>query len=282
MGRHAGAGLAAALTARLAVVRPTPTFQPRSAWPWAWCGLAAGVLCAVLAFAPARWLAAAVARATDGRLLLREPRGTVWNGSAEIALTGGPGSADAIALPDRADWRLRPRWDGVRAEFTVACCTAQPIALRAHIAPGGVLIQVADGQSQWPASLLAGLGTPWNTLQFDGELALSTQSLSVEWVQGRLAIAGRAELRAQRMSSRLSTLRPMGSYRITVLGGATPSLQLETLEGALQLAGRGQWVGSRLRFTGTASAAPDSESALSNLLNIIGRRSGPRSIISIG
>jgi general secretion pathway protein N len=164
----------------------------------------------------------------------------------------------------------------------VACCTPQPIALRAHMAFGGVLIQIEDSRSQWPASLLAGLGTPWNTLQFDGELALSTQSLSVEWVQGRLAIAGRAELRAQRMSSRLSTLRPMGSYRITVLGGATPALQLETLEGALQLTGSGQWVGSRLRFTGTASAAPDSESALSNLLNIIGRRSGPRSIISIG
>jgi general secretion pathway protein N len=31
-----------------------------------------------------------------------------------------------------------------------------------------------------------------------------------------------------------------------------------------------------------ASAAPDREGALSNLLNIIGRRSGPRSIITIG
>jgi general secretion pathway protein N len=264
------------------VARPTPTFLPRSAWPWAWGGLTAGVFCGVLLFAPARWLAGAVERATEGRISLRDPRGTVWNGSAELALTGGAGSADAAALPDRLDWHLRPRWDGVRAEFAVACCTPQPIALRAHMAFGGVLIQIEDSRSQWPASLLAGLGTPWNTLQFDGELALSTQSLSVEWVQGRLAIAGRAELRAQRMSSRLSTLRPMGSYRITVLGGATPALQLETLEGALQLTGSGQWVGSRLRFTGTASAAPDSESALSNLLNIIGRRSGPRSIISIG
>jgi general secretion pathway protein N len=264
------------------VARPSPTFQPRSAWPWAWGGLVAGLLCAVLLFAPARWLATAVERATDGRVVLRDARGTVWNGSAELALTGGAGSADAMTLPDRLDWRLRPRWDGVRGDFAVACCTAQPIAMRAHLAPGGVLIQLADSRSQWPAGLLAGLGTPWNTLQFDGELALSTQSLSVEWVQGRLAIAGRAELRAQRLSSRLSTLMPMGSYRITVLGGATPTLQLETLEGALQLAGSGQWVGSRLRFTGTASAAPDSETALSNLLNIIGRRSGPRSIISIG
>ena len=41
-------------------------------------------------------------------------------------------------------------------------------------------------------------------------------------------------------------------------------------------------MGSRLRFTGEASAAPEREAALSNLLNIIGRRNGARSIITIG
>ena len=74
----------------------------------------------------------------------------------------------------------------------------------------------------------------------------------------------------------------MGSYRMTLLGGNTPTLTLDTLEGSLNLSGQGQWVGSRLRFSGTASAAPDREEALANLLNIIGRRSGARSIITIG
>ena len=35
------------------------------------------------------------------------------------------------------------------------------------------------------------------------------------------------------MSSRLSTLQPMGSYRITFNGGPVPSLQLDTIDGAL-------------------------------------------------
>jgi general secretion pathway protein N len=119
-------------------------------------------------------------------------------------------------------------------------------------------------------------------LQFDGDLLLASQGLSVEWVEGRLSIAGRADLTAQRLSSRLSTLRPMGSYRITLTGGETPAVRLDTLEGSLQLSGAGQWVGSRLHFSGTASAAPEREAALSNLLNIIGQRSGARSIITIG
>ena len=221
-------------------------------------------------------------RASGGRVLLSEPRGTVWNGSAQLLLTGGAGSTDAAALPTRLDWRLQLRWDGLAGELATACCATRPVGLRVRPRWGGMQIELADSQTRWPAALLTGLGTPWNTLQIDGDLLLGTHELSVEWVQGRLAIAGRAELTAQRLSSRLSTLRPMGSYKITVLGGATPTLQLETLEGGLQLSGSGQWVGSRLHFSGVATAAPDSEGALSNLLNIIGRRDGPRSIITIG
>ena len=241
-----------------------------------------GLLCALLLFAPARWLTEPIEAAAQGRLLLGEPRGTVWTGSAELIFTGGEGSNDAAALPTRIRWRIRPRWNGFIAQLDSACCTEVPIQLRILPTSGGARVAVADTRSRWPAGLLVGLGTPWNTLQFDGELLLATHGLSVEWIEGRLSVAGRAELTAQRLSSRLSTLRPMGSYRITLLGGATPALQMQTLEGSLQLTGSGQWVGSRLHFSGIASAAPDREAALANLLNIIGRRSGARSIITSG
>jgi general secretion pathway protein N len=241
-----------------------------------------GLAAALLLFLPATWLSGRVAEATQGHIVLGDAQGTVWNGSASLLLTGGPGSNDSIALPTPVEWRMRPHWNGLQVQITTACCTSEPVVLRALPRWRGMELDVADGRSRWPAALLAGLGTPWNTLQLDGDLQLSTQGLSVEWTEGRLALAGRAELVAQRMASRLSTLRPMGSYRITVSGGATPSLQLETLEGALQLSGAGQWVGSRFHFNGVAAAAPGREEALANLLNIIGRRSGARSIISIG
>lgn len=245
-------------------------------------GAAVGLVLTVLLAAPARWLTGAVARATGGQLVLSDARGTVWNGSAQLILTGGAGSQDAAALPTRMNWRLRPIWGGARAELTSACCTLQPVRMGLRWRSGGALLRVDDVAAQFPAALLIGLGTPWNTLRVEGELKLVTQGLSVEWTGGQPRIAGRAELTAQRVSSRLSTLRPMGSYRITLLGGATPTLQLSTLEGSLQLSGSGQWVGSRLRFSGEAVATPEREAALSNLLNIIGRRSGARSIITIG
>ncbi len=256
--------------------------MPRTAWGWAWLGAMVGVLPAIVVFAPAHWLADAVARATGGQVLLQQARGTVWTGSAQLVLTGGAASQDSAALPGRVDWRLRPTLTGVRAQVQAECCTPQPLNARIAVGLGGVQVSVADGQSQWPAALLTGLGTPWNTLQPQGQLALQTQGLEARWAAGRLVLAGQVQMDARAMSSRLSTLRPMGSYRLVLQGGEVPTLTLSTLDGHLQLSGTGQWVGQRLRFAGEASASPEREGALSNLLNIIGRRNGARSIITVG
>ena len=74
----------------------------------------------------------------------------------------------------------------------------------------------------------------------------------------------------------------MGSYRVTLTGGNPSTLELSTLDGSLLLTGQGQWVGQRLRFDGAASATPGSVDALSNLLNIIGRRNGATAVIKVG
>lgn len=245
-------------------------------------GALAGLALALLLFAPARWLGSAVRQLTAERVILIDTRGTVWQGSARLVLAGGIGSSDAAELPGRLRWTLRPATDGLRARIAADCCTSEPLALQFSPAWRGGEIRFSDSASQWPLALLAGLGTPWNTVQAQGALHLSTQGLSVEWVAGRINVGGQARMDVLGASSRLSTLRPMGNYRITLNGGSTSTLQLDTLEGRLQLTGSGQWVGSRLRFTGEASAAPEHEAALSNLLNIIGRRSGPRSIITLG
>ena len=84
-------------------------------WGWAVGGAFTGFLLALLAFAPARWLTDAVANFTNGQVLLADARGTVWDGSARLVLTGGAGSVDAAALPGRIGWQLHPTWGGVAA-----------------------------------------------------------------------------------------------------------------------------------------------------------------------
>jgi general secretion pathway protein N len=99
-------------------------------------------------------------------------------------------------------------------------------------------------------------------------------------------MTGQVDLLLMGVSSRLSTLDSLGTYRLSLQGGADPAsptlLNLSTVEGALQMNGMGQWSGGKLHFNGGANAAPGNEAALNNLLNIIGRRQGALSVISIG
>ncbi len=268
--------------------RPLRRPLPRSAGnapsfkAWAWLGGVLGLLGALVFFAPAAWLGYALQRASSSQVQLVETRGTLWTGSARLLMTGGADSRDAALLADRVQWTLRPSLTGAKMQLQALCCSPQPTLL--HITPhwGGAQVNVQGLRLQLNAALLSGLGTPWNTMEPQGQLNVSSDTLSVDWIEGRAQLSGGATLDMTNISSRLSTLRPLGDYRLSLAGGNAPSVQLQTLQGALQLSGNGQWVGSRLRFSGEAMAAPDREEALGNLLNIIGRRNGTRSMISLG
>ena len=270
---------------------------------WALWGLLLGAVVGAVLNAPAQWLADSLRQSTRDHLVLADARGSLWNGSAVLVLTGGADSHDASALPGRLQWQLRPDWRGLRLTAQQACCLNGDLHL--HLQPqwGGYTLALGDAAAaagagtggpskpakligHWPATWLAGLGTPWNTLQLGGLLQLASPGLAVQSVQGRLRLDGSLQLELRGASSRLSPLPTLGSYRVQLQGsgaaGEAATLRLDTDEGALQLSGSGQWAGSRLRFRGQAQAAEAEAAALSNLLNIIGRRQGALSVISIG
>lgn len=261
---------------------------------WAAAGALLGALVAVLACAPARWLADAVAAASGGQLLLVEARGTVWSGDALLVLTGGPASRDALVLPDRLSWRLRAKTRGLEVHARQDCCLHPDLRLLVVPGLGGVRLQVAarpEPLAQWPAAWLAGLGAPWNTLQPSGTVRLiSRHGVTLQTTQGRMAFTGAAELQLDDMASRVAPVATLGSYRVQIAAqaqaGESAQIQLSTLRGPLQLAGEGQLggggAGTRLRFRGVAQAEPGSEAALGNLLNLIGRRQGAASVLTIG
>lgn len=256
---------------------------------WAVFGIVVGVLVGVIVFAPAAWLARGIASATNEHLLLADARGTVWSGSAVVVLTGGPGSRDASALPGRLDWTVGLKGLGLELRARHGCCLNGPASI--VVRPGLGRVSIALGANpgwigQWPSAWLGGLGTPWNTMQMGGSLRLSSPGLTVESVQGRWRLTGRADVDLLDVSSRLSTLDTLGSYRFTVAadpsGNGASQLMLSTQQGALQLSGSGSLGPTGVRFRGEAQAAPGQEAPLTNLLNIIGRRDGVRSVISIG
>lgn len=267
---------------------------------WGWAGAITGALIGLICFAPANWLAAGVSAAMQQRLMLLDARGSVWSGSAVVALTGGPDSRDRAALPGRLVWTARPSGWGVAVVLSQDCCLHGPVTVRWAAGLDGYTVTLnppADWVGQWPSAWLTGLGTPWNTLRLSGTARLLSPGLTIESAQGRWRLAGGLDLELINASSRLSTLDTLGSYRLSVRGEplnaspdnrrgsaseGTAQLTLSTLEGALLLRGNGTWGLAGLRFTGEASAADPNDAALGNLLNIIGRRDGARSVISIG
>lgn len=271
---------------------------------WAIAGALLGGCVGVVVFAPAAWLAQVVAQTSQGRLLLSDARGTVWNGSAVPVLTGGPGSVDASSLPGRLQWDVSWRWQslpgggpGWVVEMNHACCLNGTQALVLQPRWGRLTAQVYGPTSnsstdtgawfgQWPSQWLSGLGTPWNTLQLGGATRLTFNAATLERTQGRWNFQGLAQIDSLAVSSRVSPLPVLGHYRLTLSNDPSNTnstlLSVSTVEGALQLNGSGQWNASGLRFRGDARALPADEAVLSNLLSIIGRREGSRSVISIG
>ncbi len=293
-------------------------------------GAAIGLLAGVVAFLPASLLANAVASATNDEFILAEAEGTVWNGSALPVLTGGKDSSgaasrDASVLPSRLEWQLRPHWNGLALHLSQDCCLAHGVDLGVHrqfdawlvsvIAPGekagppqpiartgivtgeaspdAIAMTTATPIGQWPMGWLEGRGFPWSTIHPGGLMTLTTHNLSFLLKGGHWHMLGSAQVELRQVSSRLTTLDTLGTYRVliqpdpsTVLvpaeGAPRSIVWLSTLDGALVIKGSGLIGANGARMRAEAHAAPGSESALNNLLNLIGRRNGALSVISIG
>lgn len=229
----------------------------------------------VATLAPAQWAAAAVRDATAGRVDLAETTGSLWRGEATVVLAAGsePGAARA-SLPERLSWRLSP-WQLLlgTADLTVVhpSALAQPLTVRVPL--GGAIV-IGATTLRLPASLLVGLGAPFNTLRPGGQLAISWNRLQVE--PGKLTGAINAEW--QFASSALTPVSPFGHYRLST-DGAYPGtrLVLTTVSGPLEFSGNGTIdAGGRLRFEGIARPAPGTDPAVKNQLVGLISLLGPR------
>nr|WP_308622059.1 type II secretion system protein N [Massilia sp. Se16.2.3] len=88
-----------------------------------------------------------------------------------------------------------------------------------------------------------------------------------------VAVNGRTVLSMADMGSRMSPIKPLGSYEMAMdWRGQQADLVLRTVRGALLLSGNGTLQNGRLRFSGQAMAGEGYEETLGNLLNLLGQR----------
>jgi len=229
------------------------------------------VILTVLAFLPAAWLGPMVERQTGGRLTLGDAQGTLWRGSAVVGGAPGAGGSVTPLLPGRFSWRLSPLvlFGDVSMDLANDQALAQPV----HISGSWSQWQVSAGQLLLPADGLAGLGAPLNTLALTGTIKLSWNLLDIARQGNTVAVSGRTVLSLTDMGSRMSPIKPLGSYEMAMdWRGQRADMVLRTVSGALLLTGNGALENGRLHFSGQAAAADKYEDTLGNLLNLLGQR----------
>jgi len=251
-------------------------------WSGSIAALLLGIALSVVIWLPANVPIAMVAKIADGRLDFHHVRGTVWMGSTELALVK-PGSAhDTVPIPGRVHWRWL--WQDWIPELVVRsdCCFSQPVTFKLTLSPEQSQLSISDVKMNLPLTLLEGLGAPFNTLKPNGDLRVETKKLKLTLANRMMKVSGEMEAEIGSLSSVLSQVKPIGTYTVIAKGyGDRIRFNLSTRSGALQLVGSGELTQKKFRFNAEASSSLGYELAMSNLLNVIGRRSGNRSIISM-
>ena len=229
------------------------------------------VIITVLAFLPAAWLGPMVERQTGGRLTLGDAQGTLWRGSAFVGGAPGEGGLVTPLLPGRFSWRLSPLV--LLGDVSMDLANDQALAQPVYVSGSWSQWQVSAGQLLLPADGLAGLGAPLNTLALSGTIKLTWNLLDIARQGNTVAVSGRTVLSLTDMGSRMSPIKPLGSYEMTMdWHGQRADAVLRTVSGALLLSGNGALENGRLHFSGQAAAADKYEDTLGNLLNLLGQR----------
>jgi general secretion pathway protein N len=245
-------------------------------WPWV-CVAVVTVMVTLLIMLPAAWIVPQFGKNTGGHVNLVDPAGSLWKGSATLMLAtggGGGGGDGATLLPGRIEWHTAfwPLLTG-RVRMQMRQTEAMPDAVFVDAGLSGSTL--SPGAIAVPASLLAGLGAPFNTLDMDGNVRLTW----TDWRVLRRNTYGQVIVTLDDMSSRVSRVKPLGSYRVVFQAeGEAGTIDLTTVRGPLMLTGQGTVSQTSSAFHGEATSAPEARENLAGLLNLLGRHTGPDTV----
>lgn len=236
----------------------------------AWVLFACAFLVTLVVTAPATLLAKMVEAGSNGQFVLANATGTVWQGSATPAIRQRTGGLfvleklhwDIAVLPlIGGKMSIKFRWDNVeQVQPVLATVTLGQIELRDVIVP-------------LHAGILGELSPLLQPVQLSGKMQIKSELFTIS----RQGMSGSAVAEWTKAGSVLSSVNPLGSYRINLAAaGERLDVSLVTTGGVLLLEGKGNFMpGQGLRFQGTARASADSKGSLDELLGNFGPESAP-------
>ena len=227
-------------------------------------------LLTLLITAPASLLDSCLQYASKGHLILANSSGTMWDGSATSALRTRDGHLVAlqflrwkVVTPSLLTGKIHMQlqWDDQPpASATEAIISFNQVELR-HV------------QLNLPARILDEATPMLKPAQLRGQLQVQGEHL----IFSKRGIDGAATIDWQQASSAISSLAPLGNYRMAVnAAGDRINIGLSTTSGMLLLEGDGNWLAGRgLEFRGKAQASAENYTSLKELLHQLGPEISP-------
>ena len=227
-------------------------------------------LAALFILAPASMLDELVRHYSQDRLVMANASGTIWKGTA----------IPALRTPDGHLITTRPlRWDVDFLSLLGGKIQARlqwedlPPAFATGVLFSGGQAELSHALIPLPARLLNEVSPILKPAEFRGQLAIQSDHL----VFSTRGMEGGAIVDWQHAGSALSSIDPLGNYRLSLIGADNiVSIDLSTPSGMLVLDGKGRWSASGgLEFQGQAHASSGNQERLNELLHHLGPEQSP-------
>ena len=218
---------------------------------------------------PASWFAWGLNHFTNGAVRLESIVGSVWSGNGRLVIYYPQTSPHDMGS---AQWRINPLWlvsGRLQTHWRVESADTN---LRTTLRFGQGQTQLIEMQANMSAQTVGDFYPPASLVSPQGQVLVRSDKL----VFNRDGIEGSVEISWQNAGSGLSTVRPLGDYRLDIAGaGQTASLKLNTLKGDLELTGQGQWQAQTRQIQFSGFASPREHAAeLDPLLKLFGEDRG--------
>jgi general secretion pathway protein N len=218
---------------------------------------------------PAAWFAWGLNRYTGGVVRLDPIAGSLWEGSGRLVIYYPQTVPHDFG---NAEWRINPLWL-ITGRVQVGLQTnKQDMKVKTTFSLGKGAIALKDTAATFPATSISDLYQPAIMIGPQGQIRLTTSDL----VFGQQNVQGDAALEWLAATSSLSSVQPLGDYRLDITGaGKTANLKLTTLRGDLELTGQGQWqlANGQIQITGMANSQKR-EKELESLMQLLGKDMG--------
>jgi general secretion pathway protein N len=224
---------------------------------------------------PVSWFASTLNTQTSCRLMLHQPAGTLWKGSAAMGFSELDPSTNRCRTPSVISERFQ--WNAVCHPLQGKCkghihFSALVNPLGFHLGFSGLRLDA--GEILLPANILEILGSPWTTLRPRGEVQAHWSELDLGGFTNHDS-KGHIRILVRNLSSPISPVKPLGTYDVGVnLLGDGGSWDVSAVNGPLLFRGAGVFGKQGLHFSGELFATPESQESLIGLLSMVGKKSG--------